>query len=636
MKFRGKILILLLTLTLVPLLTSLFLQRHAMRQLGNDLANGGREYLLANTRKVLLNLAGEFDETLQRDRALAGLALAHQADRLSRRDGDDEEATRTYKRISDLIPHFHARHYTRYDSGKLETYPATGTPPDPAEAPWPLLSTEVERVMWKILPATDQHPAAILLAKRFTAPQENSRGVTAIEIPLASLFDEMRVPDLWVQETETLVVTRPTDHPDRIEVLLHSSQAASNAGISTIARGKSIEPDNDADRQAFKEALTAEKPAVLEMDWQGEKTFWAMAPREPHRPFPLIILPVDIATAQARKVEASVQEQFDQMLRHSGILLAGILLFVPLVSLLAARSINRPLEALVLGARGLANGNFAIRVKILSRDEFQELGNAFNAVGPQLQERQRMQTGLLLAREIQQQLLPAPDLPFAGLDLYGRNLSCDETGGDYFDFIPLEKGKLAVVVGDVTGHGIAAALLMATARGILRGLMECGRFVPGEILAHLNRQLCRDTEDDRFMTLFFGIVDVANQTLNWASAGQGPVFRYASRTGQVEEIPSTGMPLGILEMADYSSEGPLALSKGDVLVIGTDGLWEATNPSGEMFGIERVQDAIRSHASQPARAIHAALLNACEQFCGHGSQQDDLTLTVVKVVSAEA
>ena len=134
MKFRGKILILLLTLTLVPLITSLLLQRHAMRRLGNDLAKSGQEFLIKKNREVLLNLAREFDETLQQDRALARLAIAHQADQLSHLNSEGADPTIVYKRIRRLLPYLHTHHFTYYATGQLEAFPADAAPLDP-EAP---------------------------------------------------------------------------------------------------------------------------------------------------------------------------------------------------------------------------------------------------------------------------------------------------------------------------------------------------------------------------------------------------------------------------------------------------------------------------------------------------------------------
>lgn len=632
MKFRGKILVLLLTLTLVPLITSLLLQRHAMRRLGNHLAKSGQEFLIKKNREVLLNLAREFDETLQQDRALARLAIAHQADQLSHLNSEGADPTIIYKRIRRLLPSLHTRHFTYYATGQREAFPADAAPLETEENPWPFLKEASERERWHLLPGTPQTPAAILITQAIPGPQGANLGTTAIEIPLTSLFNELKLPDLWTQGVETLVVTRVPKQPSQVKVLLSSRLVSPGSELPEPEKNNVIEPDNEADCQRFLEALTAEEPAVLKMNFHGVSTFWAFLPRESRHPFALILLPVDTVTEQARVVAATVQDQFNQVLHHTGILVGGILLLVPLVSILAARSINRPLEALVNGARELAKGEFSTRVQITSQDEFQELGDAFNAVGPQLEEHQRMQTGLLLAREIQLQLLPQPNVTFPGLDLHGRTLSCDETGGDYYDFIPLPNQKLAVILGDVTGHGIASALLMATARGILRGLIETHRLVPGEILQHLNRQLCRDSDDDRFMTLFFGIIDVPNRTLSWASAGQGPIFHFASHKGQLAELPCTGMPLGILEAADYASVDPFPLAEQDVLVLGTDGLWETANPMGEMFGLDRLRDSIRSNASLPATALHAGLLKDCEQFCGPTLRRDDLTLAVVKVV----
>ena len=203
---------------------------------------------------------------------------------------------------------------------------------------------------------------------------------------------------------------------------------------------------------------------------------------------------------------------------------------------------------------------------------------------------------LALAAEIQRSLLPQGKPPVPGLDIAGRNISCDEIGGDYFDFIwqgDRNEGQLSIVVGDITGHGVDAALLMTTARAFLR--MRTSQ--PGtlsEIITAMNRHLTQDIlESGRFMTLFYMTIDPENKTLEWVRAGHDPAIVYDPDKNRFHELKGTGIALGLDETIQYQSNRRSGVSNGQVIAIGTDGIWEAHNREGTMFGKDRFKDIIR-------------------------------------------
>ena len=134
------------------------------------------------------------------------------------------------------------------------------------------------------------------------------------------------------------------------------------------------------------------------------------------------------------------------------------------------------------------------------------------------------------------------------------------------------------------------------------------------------------------MTLFYGVLDPATRRLWWTSGGHDPPFWLRARTGRIEELPNTGIPLGILEGATYEQGGPITLETGDVLLIGTDGIWEAGNPRHEMFGKQRLRDLLCASAAQSAAEIHAAVVRAVHDFRAAEPQADDITLVVIKAV----
>ena len=247
---------------------------------------------------------------------------------------------------------------------------------------------------------------------------------------------------------------------------------------------------------------------------------------------------------------------------------------------------------------------------------------------------QRTRRWLNQAMEVQQGLMPtcAPDLD--GIDVCGRSIYCDQTGGDYYDYFEKEAAegrKLSFVVGDVSDHGLPSALLMATARGFFRERASRPGSV-SSIVSSVNRQLTRDVQSSgRFMTLFFAEIDLAARSIRWVRAGHDPAFLLDPRLESFVELGGQGgLPLGVFEDAVYE-EHHRDLAPGQIIAIGTDGIWEARNREGRMFGKLRLQRIVRDHAERPAAEIVQRVLEALKQFLFPLDIKDDATLVVVKV-----
>lgn len=246
---------------------------------------------------------------------------------------------------------------------------------------------------------------------------------------------------------------------------------------------------------------------------------------------------------------------------------------------------------------------------------------------------------LVLAGEVQKSLLPKEQPQVNCLDIAGRNVSCDEIGGDYYDFIwqrESQKGPFNVVVGDISGHGVDSALLMTTARGFLR--MRASQ--PGtlsEVITAMNSHLARDVLDSgRFMTLFYLSIDPERRCLDWVRAGHDPAFLYDPVLDVFEELKGSGIALGVIDEVTYLEHHRNGLSNGQVIAIGTDGIWEAFNMAGEMFGKERLRDAIRNHAGESAMEILNAVYDELSLFTQGRKSEDDITLVVIKVAGLES
>jgi len=235
-------------------------------------------------------------------------------------------------------------------------------------------------------------------------------------------------------------------------------------------------------------------------------------------------------------------------------------------------------------------------------------------------------------------LLPddAPTIP--GLDVAGHSTYCDETGGDYYDF--LETGEtdshdLIVVLGDVMGHGIAAALLMATARGVLRSkAQEPGSL--GQLLTHVNGLLVEDTGGERFMTMVLLVVDPKRRSVRFAVAGHDAPLLVGPADGATPPaLPDAGgLPLGLMEVDPYDEVRVDGFDAGQVLLVGTDGLWETQNAAGDFYGKERLEAVLRDHLDRPAEEISEAVVRSVSEFRGAATQDDDVTFVVIKFVDA--
>ena len=235
-----------------------------------------------------------------------------------------------------------------------------------------------------------------------------------------------------------------------------------------------------------------------------------------------------------------------------------------------------------------------------------------------------------LAREIQQRLFPAGPPALAEFDIAGASLPAAATGGDYFDFISTRSGELFVVVGDVTGHGIGPALLMADARAYLRALaVSDQRFE--DILARVRELMIEDLGFDHFITLFFAKLDPGTGVWTYINAGHPPGYVLAP-DGQVkhEMMPGTAA-LGIDREETALSASQITLEKGDLLLLISDGIPEARNHGGEEFGEERMLDIVRRERAKPSAEIIQILMDEAHRFCKPDPLQDDMTAVVLKL-----
>jgi len=241
---------------------------------------------------------------------------------------------------------------------------------------------------------------------------------------------------------------------------------------------------------------------------------------------------------------------------------------------------------------------------------------------------------LALAAEVHKSLQPPTAFQASGLDVAGRTIACEEIGGDYFDFlqdIQCAGNHFDAVVGDVTGHGVDAALFMTTARAFLRmRASQCGDIY--QIITEMNRHLTLDIlETGRFMTLFYLRIYPENKTLHWVRAGHDPAIVYDPVENKFEELRGAGLALGVDGNYAYEENLKTGLLQGQILAIGTDGIWETFNTNGEMFGKKRFRDIVRENAHLGASEIIDAVYDELSSFSKGLRKEDDATLVIIKV-----
>ncbi|MGB6864822.1 MAG: SpoIIE family protein phosphatase, partial [Candidatus Aminicenantaceae bacterium] len=304
-----------------------------------------------------------------------------------------------------------------------------------------------------------------------------------------------------------------------------------------------------------------------------------------------------------------------------------------------AGGITSAVNALHRGTRQIARGDFDIQINIPNEDELGDLAVSFNEMAAAVKkgqeeaiERERLERELETAREIQEKLLPHEMPIVSGFEITGTSLPSQQVSGDYFDFLEIGDGQLGIAIADVSGKGIPAALLMAN----LQASLHAQIFQPGkiaEVAYRINNLLYRSTDTHMFVTFFYGILDKKRSIFTSTNAGHNQPLLFRS-DGRIERLGEGGLILGFQPDVHYNQQ-TVAIRPGEVIVLYTDGITEAADPSSEMvtddlFGVERLVDIIQANLKNSVREIQSAILEAIAQHTHNAPQYDDITLVVIK------
>jgi phosphoserine phosphatase RsbU/P len=245
----------------------------------------------------------------------------------------------------------------------------------------------------------------------------------------------------------------------------------------------------------------------------------------------------------------------------------------------------------------------------------------------QLIEKKRLQGQLEVARQVQLELLPANDPALVGFDISAYNFPTEEVSGDYYDWVRIYEDQIGIVIADVSGKGVPAAILMAFLRASLRAASHIG-YATHISMAKVNYLLWESIERNQFVTAFYGILDASNRTLSFSNAGHNPPLLIKAN-GETRFITEGEQPLGMFQHTRYH-ENHVVLEPGDVFVLYTDGATEAESPAGEEFGRDRLVDAVKASLDKPAREMIASIQMSVLEWTASAGATDDVTFFVIK------
>ena len=531
--------------------------------------------------------------------------------------------------------------YVSLESGVHAAYPGHGGYPstyNPQTRPWYILARERGELAWSTpyIDATTRQ--VIMTASRPIRHSDGSfAGVAAIDVLLSEVLQVHELSSQWSTAMRSFLVWSGVKKKtgEYGHWIIAQKDYVENAAAWSGAMGVERLTSSDVESMELLEGeIQARQDGYIDMPYFGVDSVWAYGNAGDDLNL-ILIVPKRIILEQFERVRESLHSLVKEQWLITGVVAIGVILLLMLVGLWFAHAMLRPLFVMVEAVKRLAKGDFSARMNIKTGDERDLLANTFNDMVPQLEDRLQIRKSLEVAKEVQQNLLPQEIPNLHGFDIAAKSLYCDETGGDYFDFFPCEDedcARFGIVVGDVTGHGVGAALLMATARALIRGLVTRPENL-AESLTQVNSLLSVDVRDSgRFISLFFLMIEEGSRAIRWVRAGHDPAFLYDPATDTVEELMGPGMVLGVEEDYSYEHVEKTIETDGTIILIGTDGIWETHNGEGEMFGKDRLSHLIRNNKHKSAGAIQDAVLEAVSDFRGDTEQEDDITIVVLKVL----
>jgi len=657
---RVRLFLLLLALAVLPLVLLRLNGRVALQYLADHLTQRSAHLLVAKAKEQMLLMVQDHAQLWQNQGQLLQQTLRLQAKAV------EETLARTH--TPDLAEAYRASappgdtplrgQITVLEDGRILASNENMRVPrafDGRQTVWYRLAVEGQGIVWTA-PVIDPNTRRIGITLSMAVRDASGRaiGVTALTAPF-SIGGFSREHMLSISgRCKTFLVD--FDHPDTPGLgfsVIGEADPASEEEPGALAPGHGmghgmgmlglsaprwLSPDDPIDMSMIRGDLKHGAGGVRQAEMEGKDYLWAYAPTGVKNTALVLIAPKQDAAADAERASDFIRTSFRDQLNLTLFILLVSLAVITAAAWLMARGFTRPITALAQAWAKVGKGDFSARVEPGGGGEISALGESFNEMIPHLEERTRLKHSMSLAREVHRMLLPGT-LPYVpGLDMAARSIPCEDTGGDSYDVIPRAHGLpgvIAALVGDVSGHGLDATLLMATARALLRMRVQ----QPGsaaQCVTDVNTMLAQDTfGSGRFMTLFYIEFDGRSRRMTWVRAGHDPAILYRAGEDTFDELRGQGVPLGVLEKRVYTQSEQAWPAPDDVLLVGSDGIWEARGPDGSMFGKDRVRSVLRAYSTRPAAAILEAILQELRVFQGDVPSDDDITLLVVKPLAQE-
>ena len=316
-----------------------------------------------------------------------------------------------------------------------------------------------------------------------------------------------------------------------------------------------------------------------------------------------------------------------------------------IMGLALARSITSSVHELFMGTERVRQGDFGHRINIESKDQLGELAESFNQMTGSIEnllltaaEKKRMEEELRIARQIQMSLLPRGPLDFPGISMTALCVPAREVGGDYYDFFHVGDRQLGVLIADVSGKGTSAALYMAELKGLMLSLSQIYTS-PRQLLMEVNRIISENLDTRSFITMTYGVIDLARGVMTYARAGHTPLvyLRGDGVAAPAQILAPSGIVVGLRipgateKFAELLEEDRIELHKGDVLALYTDGITEAMDAESDLFGDARLSRLISEHGHLETADLRERILREIESFVGGADQHDDMTMILIKI-----
>jgi sigma-B regulation protein RsbU (phosphoserine phosphatase) len=523
-------------------------------------------------------------------------------------------------------------------NGVYMSYPGHGGYPDgfePRRYPW---FTEAKNSPTWTLPRinTDTGFLTFTVSQRLYQPDGSFLGVVAIDIRFVEALQKSALSPLWASDAHSFIVTtaaNPATHQAVLQVLAQKDYQDGYGAWTPVVGKKWLVAGESTGFNMVVKQLNLGESGYASLTFENHESIWAYADIDHLIQF-VAIVPKSVIMALPDETSKTFFEYIKDQLLFAGAATILTIFFLTAAALIGSFIITRSLLRIATAAERLSGGDFSVKLGLRTGDERDLLIQAFNEMGPKLQDHLRLNQSMDLAMKVQQKLLPSKNPQIPGLDIAGKSIYCDETGGDYYDFLELDEkngGRISVVVGDVSGHGISSALLMASARAFLRQRIALPGTL-GQMITDVNDQLTKDVaEYHNFMTLFFLRIDGEHKALEWVRAGHDPALFYDPKTKSFEELNGQGIPLGVEATWKYKESKKTGLAAGQIIVLATDGVWETQNLNGEMFGKDRIHDLIWANATLSAKGILNIILDVLNRFAKGKKFEDDVTLVVIKI-----